>query len=182
MVRWCETCRHVKPDRAHHCSVCGKCVLKMDHHCPWVNNCICFTTYKYFLLFLSYSLLFSFYVVLTTLEYFVSFWQNYSEGPKKCHILFLFFVAIMFALSLLSLYGYHIHLVINNRTTLETFRAPIFRTGPDKHGFDRGFSNNLKDVFGDDPKKWFLPIGSTPGNGYSFPLRQSTEETERLLI
>ena len=34
-VRYCSECSHVKPDRAHHCSVCGQCVLKMDHHCPW---------------------------------------------------------------------------------------------------------------------------------------------------
>lgn len=35
-VRFCDKCMLVKPDRAHHCSVCGMCVLKMDHHCPWV--------------------------------------------------------------------------------------------------------------------------------------------------
>ena len=34
-VRFCDKCKAIKPDRAHHCSVCGRCVLKMDHHCPW---------------------------------------------------------------------------------------------------------------------------------------------------
>ena len=29
-----------KPVRAHHCSECGFCVFKMDHHCPWINNCV----------------------------------------------------------------------------------------------------------------------------------------------
>lgn len=28
-VRFCEKCQIVKPDRCHHCSVCGTCVLKM---------------------------------------------------------------------------------------------------------------------------------------------------------
>ena len=48
-VRYCEKCAIIKPDRAHHCSVCGSCVLKMDHHCPWVANCIGFYNYKFFL-------------------------------------------------------------------------------------------------------------------------------------
>ena len=33
-VRWCRKCECVKPPRAHHCSMCGVCTLKMDHHCP----------------------------------------------------------------------------------------------------------------------------------------------------
>lgn len=35
--RWCSRCNAPKPPRAHHCSVCRRCVLKMDHHCPWVR-------------------------------------------------------------------------------------------------------------------------------------------------
>lgn len=39
--RVCEKCNLIKPDRAHHCSVCDCCVLKMDHHCPWcVSLCV----------------------------------------------------------------------------------------------------------------------------------------------
>ena len=28
-VRWCRKCNAVKPDRCHHCSTCGTCVLMM---------------------------------------------------------------------------------------------------------------------------------------------------------
>ena len=36
--RWCDRCRCPKPDLTHHCSVCKRCVLRMDHHCPWIHN------------------------------------------------------------------------------------------------------------------------------------------------
>ena len=36
----CPKCCSIKPERAHHCSVCQRCIRKMDHHCPWVNNCV----------------------------------------------------------------------------------------------------------------------------------------------
>jgi ribosomal protein L40E len=34
-MRFCQKCQCYKPPRAHHCRVCGRCVLRMDHHCPW---------------------------------------------------------------------------------------------------------------------------------------------------
>ena len=39
--RYCEKCHCWKPPRAHHCSTCGRCIVKMDHHCPWVCTTRC---------------------------------------------------------------------------------------------------------------------------------------------
>ena len=41
-----------KPIRAHHCLLCQECVMNMDHHCPWINNCVGFNNHRYFLLFI----------------------------------------------------------------------------------------------------------------------------------
>ena len=30
--RLCRRCKSFKPARAHHCSVCRRCIIKMDHH------------------------------------------------------------------------------------------------------------------------------------------------------
>ncbi len=31
-ARVCNKCKNYKPVRAHHCSTCNTCILKMDHH------------------------------------------------------------------------------------------------------------------------------------------------------
>lgn len=36
-ARFCAKCSAYKPPRAHHCRRCGRCVLRMDHHCVWTR-------------------------------------------------------------------------------------------------------------------------------------------------
>merc|ERR1719477_40697 len=91
-------------------------------------------------------------------------------GYGKFHILFLFFVSAMFGISLCSLLGYHIHLVLNNRSTLEAFRNPILRDGPSKEGFSLGKSGNIYEVFGEPSLLMLLPVFTSLGDGLTFPL------------
>jgi palmitoyltransferase len=41
-----------KPERTHHCSICKVCILKFDHHCPWLNQCVGTGNERYFVLFM----------------------------------------------------------------------------------------------------------------------------------
>ncbi|KAK5898452.1 hypothetical protein CgunFtcFv8_015868 [Champsocephalus gunnari] len=191
-IRYCDRCQVIKPDRCHHCSACDMCVLKMDHHCPWVNNCVGFSNYKFFILFLAYSLLYCLFIAATVLQYFIKFWtlcrrKSVENCPKnelkdthaKFHVLFLFFVAAMFCISILSLFSYHLWLVGKNRSTIEAFRAPVFRAGSDKNGFSLGFRKNIAQVFGDQKKFWLLPVCTSQGDGLTFPTRLVSADVEQ---
>ena len=140
-----------------------------------MNNCVCFDNYKFFILFLGYAFLYCITIFIFSLRYFIEFWRNNWGGEigGRFHVLFVFFVAAMFAISLVSLLGYHCYLVTKNRSTLESFRSPIFSHGPDKKGFNLGSYNNFVEVFGDDKKRWFLPVFTSLGDGISFPTRHS---------
>jgi len=173
-IRYCEKCSAIKPDRSHHCSVCGACVLKMDHHCPWVNNCVAFNNYKFFILFLGYALLYCIYLAGCTFKYFIQFWSGelQDHGSGKFHVLFLFFVAIMFCISVSSLFWYHVYLIMYNKSTLEQFRAPYFNgSGSDAIGWSLGKANNFREVFGYNKWLWFVPLTTSVGDGLTFPTR-----------
>ncbi|GMS89413.1 hypothetical protein PENTCL1PPCAC_11588 [Pristionchus entomophagus] len=184
-VRYCPKCKCIKPDRSHHCSICSQCVRKFDHHCPWVNTCVSFHNYKFFILFLGYGFTLCLWGALTDLPYFIEFWQNNNMNNRvifgQFNVVFLFFVSSMFCLSLGCLFFYHLLLTGRNRTTLESFRPPILSHGPDKRAFDMGVSRNYRQVFGSNPILWLLPVYSSVGDGINFPSRLESFEAVRLL-
>ena len=72
-----------KPPRAHCCRECGFCVFKMDHHCPWVNNCVGHRNMKYFLQFVIYICISSAYLSLMMV---LSFYNLLSAKNTRYHM------------------------------------------------------------------------------------------------
>ena len=84
LTKFCKKCdRNWKPVRAHHCSECGKCIFKMDHHCPWVNNCVGAKNLKFFLLFCFYTGMGSLYTVYLMMMSFYFFMTDTSKKIKN---------------------------------------------------------------------------------------------------
>ncbi|GBG29100.1 Palmitoyltransferase ZDHHC7 [Hondaea fermentalgiana] len=80
--RVCLKCDAYKPPRTHHCSICQRCIVKLDHHCPWVNNCVALGNHKFFLLFLLYVFSASVYA-LTLLMARFAHCSGKSVSPRR---------------------------------------------------------------------------------------------------
>ncbi|XWS61907.1 hypothetical protein CRYUN_Cryun07bG0164700 [Craigia yunnanensis] len=155
-IRFCQKCNQFKPPRTHHCSVCKRCILKMDHHCVWVVNCVGALNYKYFLLFLFYTFVEATLVSLSLLLVFMEFFNDgeITETPGTLAATFITLVLnIAFALSVLGFLIMHITLVGANTTTIEAYEkktTPMWR-------YDLGWKKNFEQVFGTEKKFWFIP-------------------------
>ncbi|KDO48796.1 hypothetical protein CISIN_1g0237332mg, partial [Citrus sinensis] len=82
--RQCDKCSAYKPPRAHHCKVCRRCVLRMDHHCLWINNCVGHWNYKAFFLLVFYATSGSIYsMVMIITSAFHKNWDLDGRVPLK---------------------------------------------------------------------------------------------------
>lgn len=154
-VRFCRKCRAWKPDRAHHDSMSGRCVLKMDHYCIWIVNCVGLLNYKAFLLFLLYTCLAcclsSGLLAPACLAFILDKPGGSSTAPGTVFIAAV--VSIAFALSLLGFLIMHARMVAANCTTIEMYEKQRVASWP----YNRGFRWNFVDVFGHKPSQWWVP-------------------------
>jgi len=172
----CKRCDAPKPPRTHHCSVCNRCVLRMDHHCPWINNCVGYYNYKYFFLFLIYTVFASLHVLL------LLFARTFAAEKKitVSEAVFMWVLALM-AVPVLILVGclasYHTNLIVRNQTTIEYHKSmPWHRHGMMRDSmpgpssqFDLGLIGNFYAVLGPQCYLWLCPTG-TIGDGCYYKL------------
>lgn len=185
--RHCKWCGKYKPDRCHHCRVCKTCILKMDHHCPWIYNCVGFANYKFFFLLLLYSVADCHLIVWSMVES-VKRCVNYIDTPFYV-LFFTFFgetLALFLTVLLTMFFGFHIWLMFKAMTTIEFCEKSL----PKKEGegsrsydssvYDLGVFGNLRAVLGPNVLLWFFPCSRPTGDGLSFVSEETrlTKEME----
>ena len=92
----CLQCYVVRPNRSHHCSICKGCVLGMDHHCPWINNCVGIFNKKYFILLNFYSLIGNFLALFICCFYVL--YKNYYDLLENTKKIVFFIIQIIVCL------------------------------------------------------------------------------------
>ncbi|WFC99574.1 protein S-acyltransferase [Malassezia yamatoensis] len=51
-LSFCITCLARRPLRSKHCHMCGVCIPRHDHHCPWIDNCVGLRNHRPFIVML----------------------------------------------------------------------------------------------------------------------------------
>ncbi|KAI9176051.1 hypothetical protein H9P43_006416 [Blastocladiella emersonii ATCC 22665] len=171
----CRRCNAPKPERCHHCSVCKRCVLKMDHHCPWLNNCVGHHNHRYFVVFLVYvslaCILFTCFSAPYAPDAFFPF-APWPHAVARDAFLFCFLVTTLLGLLLSGMAGWHVYLaVVRGETQLE-WMENAEASPPATSEFNLGWRENLAVVLNTAARPWWyvlLPLPVPPvGNGFMY--------------
>jgi hypothetical protein len=194
---FCKKCQNYRPARAHHCKICKKCVLKMDHHCPWVANCVGFYNQKLFYQFLFYATIGDFmgFIILVA-----KLWDlegdikdsisMVNEMKSVIELIWAFIIPIgvvicailaaSMTISIGTLFFFQTKMIIFNQTTIEN----LVYTNPIESPWYYGTKmHNFKIVMGESFCEWITPsFKENPFNGgfnYSKPDGNSITHVER---
>ncbi|KAF2748760.1 zf-DHHC-domain-containing protein [Sporormia fimetaria CBS 119925] len=186
-LRFCKKCQMKKPDRAHHCSTCKRCVLKMDHHCPWLATCVGLRNYKAFLLFLIYLSLFCWVCFATCTSWVLKELLNneqYTETFMPVNYVLLAVLSGIIGLVITGFTAWHLWLTSQGQTTIESlektrYLSPL-RNSMQQHLQDRSYveaqangrlsiSEQLREIHANA-----LPGVTRPEEGESSPSRSTT--------
>lgn len=152
--KFCEHCKDLKPLRAHHCAICQSCIFKMDHHCPWINNCVGQNNQRFFILFLTWILIGCVFILITSLPIYM----NLNKINMKMHSSrkiseFNFVVILCMAGSVILIFftSWNWFLILRGNTTIE-YWSPSYKPSKNRYtvinDFSMGWEDNFFMVFG----------------------------------
>lgn len=177
----CNKCKLPKPERAHHCKTCNRCVLRMDHHCPWTENCVGFRNIPHFVRFLGSALLVCAYAAYKSGALLLYAYQHrkylkyFIPNTLRIYAGVAALIGNLFVtLSLLVLWLRVIMDTMNGKTQIELWECERAESlarhklaAPAEFPFDISIFTNLTSAFG-NVWQWPLPFSIPRGSGHVF--------------
>ena len=173
--RKCQRSGIYKPPRAHFDSGVQRNVIKMDHHCPWVNNTVGLGNHKFFMLFCLYVSLASWYAIILMVTMFITTScasnRNREYIPPHCansrhpeNIIFIILLCIeslLFGLFTMCMLCDQVHSVVTNQTYIDRLKDRNSNSKRRRRGdgWCKRFFTHMREVVGDRPTilDWCLP-------------------------
>ncbi|XP_050531682.1 palmitoyltransferase ZDHHC6-like [Daktulosphaira vitifoliae] len=161
-LQFCKICEGFKAPRVHHCHKCNRCVLKMDHHCPWLNTCVGFANYPYFITFIFFSIVAAIQSATLLFKTLLLAWSQFGRYvlvyfPVRLVLLWLiaFGLDICLILTLSLLLFIQVRYILRNCTNIEDWIVgkAISRREQDPsipsfvYPYNLGRINNIKNFF-----------------------------------
>ncbi|KAG4074080.1 hypothetical protein HA402_014285 [Bradysia odoriphaga] len=171
----CTRCETYRPPRAHHCRICKRCIRKLDHHCPWINNCVGERNQKYFLQFLVYVGILAIYSVALVVGSWIYPCDTCSPDlpesqTRMLHSVLLLLESGLFGLFVIAIMVDQMHAILYDETAIEALQLKGYR-----HQY-RPKLMLLKDVCGAQPALWLLPCSSIGNKKYDYDMPLLTHD------
>jgi hypothetical protein len=152
-LKYCRTCLILRPPRVSHCSICGHCVEKYDHHCPWLGTCIGKGNYKEFFTFLVMTLALILFDLGVTVHILKSETDHKGFEETLERLGGVFFICLYSVIVrniqafcfVASLLAFHVYLVSVQVTTHEFFAKSWKK--PNYNPYNLGIFKNFAKVF-----------------------------------
>ncbi|KAJ5072526.1 palmitoyltransferase zdhhc16 [Anaeramoeba ignava] len=158
-IPYCPICKNFKPERTHHDALSGKCVLRMDHFCPWINNTVGYKNHKFFILFMVYLILGCIYAaILSSSAFFFDIGLSDHPVDHQGPLIFVFITCLVVIIGVSFLVGFHFYLLLTNQTTIEFYQNQLPNPKSKKgkiRKFDLGKRKNFDQFFGTTNQYWF---------------------------
>ncbi|XP_014247534.1 palmitoyltransferase ZDHHC7-like [Cimex lectularius] len=124
----CTRCETYRPPRAHHCRICKRCIKRMDHHCPWINNCVGEKNQKYFIQFLICVGILSAYAFLLVIASWIRACPECSneitiKQSRIVHCIILVMESSLFGIFVLAILYDQLEAITNDETTIEQLQG-----------------------------------------------------------
>lgn len=142
-LSYCETCHIIRDIRVFHCSRCGRCIQRHDHHCPFVNNCIGKNNHFKFLKAITIATSYSTCITIYCGLYLMNALHSVSNiyNIRIILAIALLSIGVIIAFMMIPFIITHIWLISNNITSNDNIRHKY-----ESNSFDKGCIDNWKEI------------------------------------